>query len=259
MEGRDHLLALPHPHLTPGGVGGVAALGHIEVSGVVAPVILPGQGAALVHAAKIEDGHELDIAHPQPLEVIQAGGVDAVAAQGRALLGKGQEFAPPGCVHAAGRVLREIPDADLRPHIPLPALRVHPGRIKDHAAHPVHPGRAGVRVRCIAGAKRGGKGEIVVFPVLVAGQIDAPHTLVLLLQGQGAHTGPAGAPAVQVHCCLFCRGSPQAQVRPGGGILHPQRAVVFRLAGKGFALKQRLPFSRCSWLHGNPSFRLTIV
>jgi len=81
----------------------------------------------------------------------------------------------------------------------------------------------------------------------------------LLLQGQGAHTGPAGAPAVQVHCCLFCRGSPQAQVCPGGGILHPQRAVVFRLAGKGFALKQRLPFSRCSWLHSNSSFHLTIV
>ena len=173
--------------------------------------------------------------------------MDAVAAQGRALLGKGQKFAPPGCVHTAGRVLREIPDADLpnaapgrwdhRPHIPLPALRVYPGRVKDHAAHPVHPCRAGVRVRCIAGAKRGGKGEIVVFSVLVAGQIDAPHTLVLLLQGQGAHTGPAGAPAV----------------------LHPQRAVVFRLAGKGFALKQRLPFSRCSWLHGNSSFHLTIV
>ena len=66
-------------------------------------------------------------------------------------------------------------------------------------------------------------------------------------------------PFVQVHCCLFCRGSPQAQVCPGGGILHPQRAVVFRLAGKGFALKQRLPFSRCSWLHGNSSFHLTIV
>ena len=185
--------------------------------------------------------------------------MDAVAAQGRALLGKGQKFAPPGCVHTAGRVLREIPDADLpnaapgrwdhRPHIPLPALRVYPGRVKDHAAHPVHPSRAGVRIRCIAGAKRGGKGKIVVFSVLVAGQ----------LQGQGAHTGPAGAPAVQVHCCLFCRGSPQAQVCPGGGILHPQRAVVFRLAGKGFALKQRLPFSRCSWLHRNSSFRLTIV
>ena len=269
MEGGDHLPALPDAHLAPGGVGGVAALRHVEVGGVVAPVILPQQGFCLVHAAKIKNGHQLDVFYPQPLEVVQAGGVDAVAVQGGALLGKGQKFAPPGRVHTAGRVLREIPDADLPnaaagrwdhwPHIPLPALRVYPGRVKDHAAHPVHPCRAGVGVRCIAGAKRGGKGEIVVFSVLVAGQIDAPHALVLLLQGQGAHTGPAGAPAVQVHCCLFCRGSPQAQVCPGGGILHPQRAVVFRLAGKGFALKQRLPFSRCSWLHGNSSFHLTIV
>ena len=115
MEGLDHLLALPHPDFAAGGVGGVAALREIVVGGVVAPVVLPQQRLCLVHAAKVEDGHQLHIAHAQPLEVVQAGGVDAVAVQGGAGLGKGQKFAPPGRAHAAGRILRKVAHAHL-PH-----------------------------------------------------------------------------------------------------------------------------------------------
>ena len=105
VEGCDHLLALPDAHLAPGGVGGVAALGQIEVGRVVAPVVLPRQGAALVHTAKIKDGHELDIGDAETLEIVQTGGVDAVAVQRRALLRKGEELPPPGRADAAGRVL----------------------------------------------------------------------------------------------------------------------------------------------------------
>ena len=103
MEGGDHLPALPDAHLAPGGVGGVAALRHIEVGGVVAPVILPQQRLCLVHAAKVKNGHQLDVFYPQPLEVVQAGGVDAVAVQGGALLGKGHIFAPPRRAHPGWR------------------------------------------------------------------------------------------------------------------------------------------------------------
>ena len=62
VQGGDHLFALPHPHFAPGGVGGVAALREIVVGGVVAPVVLPQQRLCLVHAAKVENGHQLHIA-----------------------------------------------------------------------------------------------------------------------------------------------------------------------------------------------------
>ena len=117
VEGGYHLLALPHPDFAFRGVGGVAALGDVVVGGVVAPVVLPGERAALVHTAEVEDGHQLHIAHSQPLEVVEAGGEGAGGRKGGPLLGKGHEFAPPCIPNAAGRVLREVTDADL-PHCP---------------------------------------------------------------------------------------------------------------------------------------------
>ena len=179
VEGGDHLLALPDAHLAPGGVGGVAALRDVEVGGVVAPVVLPGQRTALVHAAKIKDGHELDVRDAQPLEIIQAGGVDAVGVQGGALLGKGQIFAPPGRADAAGRVLGEIPDVDL-PHravgdgdlravVMQPARWVNSGKIGDHAPLAVHARRSGVGVGGLPAGVPGVEGIGVVVAVLVAG------------------------------------------------------------------------------------------
>ena len=139
VEGGYHLLALPHPDFAFRGVGGVAALGDVVVGGVVAPVVLPGEGAALVHTAEVEDGHQLHIAHFQPLEIVEAGGEGAGGRKGGSLLGKGHEFAPPCIPNAAGRVLREVTDADL-PHRPArgrdddpvvvaPVGRVDAGRV----------------------------------------------------------------------------------------------------------------------------------
>ena len=134
VEGGYHLLALPHPDFAFRGVGGVAALGDVVVGGVVAPVVLPGERAALVHTAEVEDGHQLHIAHSQPLEVVEAGGEGAGGRKGGSLLGKGHEFAPPCIPNAAGRVLREVTDADL-PHRPAggrdddPVVVVPVGRI----------------------------------------------------------------------------------------------------------------------------------
>ena len=67
VQGCDHFPALPDAHLAAGGVGGIAAFGHIVVGGVIAPVVLPQQRLCLVHAAKVENGHQLHILHAQPL------------------------------------------------------------------------------------------------------------------------------------------------------------------------------------------------
>ena len=251
VEGLDHLLALPHPDFAAGGVGGVAALRHIEVGGVVAPVVLPGQRAALVHAAEVKDGHELDIAHPQPLEIVQAGGVDAVAVQGRSLLGKGQKFAPPCVAHTAGRVLRKVPDVDLpdaplrrrdgRSAVVLPAGRVGTGGVEDHAPLPVHPRRAGVGVGGGAAAPLGRHREIIVASVLVAGQIDAPDPLPPRAEGQRADADPAAAFSVKVYADRLSRGGPQPQMGARRGILGPQRPLIAVLPRKVLAFKDRLP------------------
>ena len=143
VQRRDHFPALPDAHLAPGGVGGVAALRYVEVGGVVAPVILPQQRLCLVHAAKIKNGHQLDVLYPQPLEVVQAGGVDAIAVQCGALLGKGHIF----------------------------------GKVYDHAADAVHTRRPGVGVAGLAGDAVHSDGKGVVAAVLLSGQPDAPHPM----------------------------------------------------------------------------------
>ena len=254
MEGLDHLLALPHPDFAAGGVGGVAALRDVVVGGVVAPVVLPGQRAALVHAAKIKDGHELDIAHPQPLEVVQAGGVDTVAVQGRALLGKGQKFAPPRIAHPAGRVLREIPDADLpdaplrrrddRPFVLFPARRVGAGQIHDHAPRPVHARRAGIGVSGGHAAPLGGHVEMIILPVLVAGQVNAPDALPPRAQRQTADAGPAVAFPVKIDPDRLRRGCPQPQVGARWGIRRAQRPLIVGLTGKLLAFEPCFPLCR---------------
>ena len=260
MEGGDHLLALPDAHLAPGGVSGVAALRDVEVGGVVAPVVLPGQRTALVHAAKIKDGHELDVRDAQPLEIIQAGGVDAVGVQGGALLGKGQIFAPPGRADAAGRVLGEIPDVDL-PHravgggdiravVMQPARWVDSGKIGDHAPLAVHARRSGVGVGGFPAGAPGVEGIGVVAAVLIAGEVDRPEPLPPLFQREGADADPAVAPAVEVDIHLPGRGCPQPQAGAGRGVFHPQRAGIGVLLRKSVTLKQRFPIRRCSGVHG---------
>ena len=254
MERGDHLPALPQPDFAPGGVGGIAALGHVVVCGVVAPVVLPGQGLGLVHAAEIEDRHQLDVAYAQPPQIAQAGGVDAIVVQSRALLGEGKVFAPPRRMHAAGRILREIPHRDL-PHRPAgrrdagadvlrPALRRDPGGIHDHAAGAVHTGSGGVGVAGLAHRSVGVDRKGIIMSVLVAGQVDRPHALFLLFQGERPDAHPAVAPAVEVDRDLLRRGCPKPEVGPGGGVLRPKGAVVSGLLREGFTLKQRLPFRR---------------
>ena len=266
VQSGDHLLAFPDAHLAPGGVGGVAALRDVVVGGVVAPVVLAHQGLCLVHSAEIEDGHQLDILHPQPLEVVQAGGVDAVAVQGGVLLGKGHELAAPRRAHAAGGVLRKVPHAHLpysplagrdhRAHIPLPAGRVGAAEVHDHAALPVDSRRPGVRVDGLAAHAVRCDRIGIVPAVLVAGQPDAPHALRAALHRQGAHGGAAVALAVEVHSHALGGGCPQPQPGAGEGVFLPQRAGIGGLPGKGVAFKQSLAFGGGCCAH-IPSFLLT--
>ena len=251
VEGGDHLLALPDPHLSPGGVGGVASLRHVEVHRIVAPVVLPHQGAPLVHAAEVKEGHQLHIADPQPLEVGQAGGVGAVRVEGGALLGESQVFAPPGRAHPAGRILGKVPDADLPHHpagrrdggalVPAPAGGIGAGEVRDHAAQAVGPRRHGIGVPGLPGCAPHPHHIGVVPAVLVPGEVDLPHALGLAAHGQGAD-GCASLPlAEQVHRHLLGRGGPQPQPGAPEAVLGPQGAGIGGFPGKFFAVVQGLP------------------
>ena len=246
VQGCDHFPALPDAHLAAGGVGGIAALGHIVVGGVIAPVVLPQQRLCLVYAAKVENRHQLHILHAQTPEVVQAGGVDAVPVQGGALLGKGHELAPPCRAHAAGSILREVAHAHLphcallrwddRTHIPLPPGGGGAGKVHDHAAGAVHACRTGIGVAGLARNAIHCDRIGIVSSVLVAGQIDAPHPLLPPLQRQSAYGLTAAAFAVKADLHPLRRGCPQAQMGAGNSIFLPQRAGVGGLKVKGDAL-----------------------
>ena len=185
--------------------------------------------------------------------------MDAVAVQGRALLGESEELSPPRIVHTAGRVLREIPDADfpdapLRRRddwllVPFPAGRVGAGRVEDHAPHAVDPGGAGVGVRRFAAAPVGHDREIIVSSVLVPGQIDAPDALPPRLERERSDADAAVASAVKIYEDFLRRGRPQPQMGPVRRIVCTQRPLIAVPAGKILALEHCFPLGRCFRTH----------
>ena len=147
VEGPDHLLQLPDAHFPPGGVCGVRSLRHIVVHRVIAPVeIRPLAG--LIHRTVIVDRHQLDVIHPQLLQIGNTGGMHAVPVQGCVRVEKRRVF-PPGLFRKSagsvpGKLLHmELVDDRLllqgRRPVLLPALRVRLLKVHNHAALPVDP------------------------------------------------------------------------------------------------------------------------
>ena len=218
-----HGAALPHAHLAVERVGGEAALGHIVVLGVVAPVVA-AVGAGFVHGLVVENGLQLHVADAQIFQVVQAGGVHAVAVQ-RGVPGyEAHEFAAVFGGHTAvfvGGKVRHVylPHAagvgrDDRALVLGPALGGRGIQVQHHGALPVGPGRAGVGVNGIGGAAvvELQVVEVVgVFPV--AGKRQAPHAVPLPLQMMCAQVVGVwlgvGAGGKQLHRDGRRRGGPQ--------------------------------------------------
>ena len=259
VQGLDHGAALPDADFAVVGVGGIAALRDVEVDGVIAPVVLFRQRFCFVHTAEIVHRHDLDIAHTQLLQVVQAGGVGAVPAQGGAGLGEGQKLPAPVRADTAGGILREIADAhlpdhpflgrDVRPPVVLPPGGRGGIQVQDHAAQAVHTRCHGIGVagllRFAVDLHRVG----VVAAVLVAGQGDAPHALRIPLHG--VHLGAAAA--IPVGIKIDRHGLGKRRPEPEGGRLRgvgsAKGAGAGGLAGKGLAFIALHPFYRDLMLH----------
>ena len=196
VEGLDHLLALPDADRPIRRVGGVAALGHVVVHGVVAPVelaVIP----VLVHRAEVVDGQKLDMGDPQPLQMLHAEGKAAL----RILPGKGLEPAPILLRHAAVRIIGEVLHVKLindvlrgqrRRGVPVKALRVGAGQIHRHAPPAVPAAGRGVGVGSTGGISLYSHLIVIINPVEVALYGARPHPPVLHLQQPVVEPGSGG-------------------------------------------------------------------
>src|SRR5699024_8096805 len=231
VQGLDGLLQLPDAHRAVVGIGGIAALGDVVVDRVVPPV--EGVRAVLGDRAVVEHRHQLDVVDPQPLEVVDAGGMHPVPVQGGAGQGQGLVLAPQRFGHTAVDVVGEILDVDLpdnvlgapgRGRVAGPALGIGAAQVDHHAAGPVPAAGPGPGVGGAAGDPVAvGDREIVIAAVQVPlchGFPDAPLAAGKLEGQQGA---ACGAVLVEVQGDLPGRGGPQGKAGGCGGPQGPQR------------------------------------
>src|SRR5699024_1995532 len=182
------------------------------------------------------------------LEVVQAGGVQAVAVQGGAGQREGFVPAPVFRWHAAGRVIGKVLDVGLVDDVLRragggavggPARRVGAAQVNDHAAPAVPAAGEGPGVGgAAADAFPVGDGKVVIAAVQVAGHPALPHAAAGGGQIQRAPGVPRRAAAVQRELDPLRGGRPQRKQRGGGGPLRPQRAVVVEGALEGFGVVQ---------------------
>ena len=194
MERLHHLLALPDAHRPIGRIGGIAALGHVVVHGVVAPVKLAAV-PLLVHRAKIVNGQKLDMGDPQPLQMLHAQGEAALPVPP----GEGLEPAAVLLRHAAVRVVGEVLHVELIDdvlrreggrRVPAEALRVGARQIHRHAPLPVAAAGGGVRVGGEGGIPLHRHLEVIVDAVEIPLHRAAPHPPVPQPQQPVVKPGP---------------------------------------------------------------------
>ena len=231
-----HGPALPHPHRAVEGVGGVAAFRHIVVQRVISPVIAAGGG--LPDGGVIKHRHQLDVADAQPFQIIQTGGVDAIAVQRGVRQCEGPELSPQAFGHPAmgvsGKVCHvALPDApgmgrDDRAHILRPSLRRGGRQVQHHPPCAVRPGGAGVGVHHFGvAAVRKMQPIGIVHAVQIAIRRGAPDPLPhrrhgMLPQRRGIRL-PIGAGGKQAQRDPLGRGRPQLEHR---AFRRPHRAKI---------------------------------
>ena len=219
------LLQLPDPDLSVRGIGGIGALRHVPVHGIIAPVKLRGI-SRLVHGTVIIDRHELHMGHAQLLQIRKPRGMDAVPAQGGIFAAEGTVFSPDLLREAAGRIPGKFlhmgfPDHLLRPvlrrQVSFPALRVRPAKVRRHAALSVDPAGLCVRVRGLYPFSVQLKDKIIIDPVKVLRRAVFPDAFFQPFHGKGRKGLPSASIPEQTQLRLFCEGTPDAEnAFPGG-------------------------------------------
>ena len=225
VQGCHHGAALAHANLAVERIRGKAALRHIVVLGVIAPVVAAVR-ASFVHGGVVKDRLQLHMADAQPLQVVQAGRMRAVTVQRGVGLGKAHEFPAPFGAHTAARIGGEVRHMHL-PHaagvgryggarVCVPALGGGTGQVQHHAALAVGTGAARVGVHdLLHTAVREVDAVEIVGSVQVARQGDGPHAVGLAVQLMHAALSGAGlgigAGCIQADYDPAGRGCPQLE------------------------------------------------
>ena len=144
-----------------------------------------GSRNRFVDGTIVVERHELYGGDAEPLKIGHAGGEFALAVHAGVRMGERQIGATMFFGDAAVLVVAEIADmgfpdhqvtaGDVRAAVLLPAVRIGLRQVHDHAAAPVHTGRAGPRIRrAIDGAVRETDEIVVVRAVADAVAVDLP-------------------------------------------------------------------------------------
>ena len=142
-----HLLKLADARFGFVGIGRVAALGHVIVHGIIAPVVLWLIEAGLIDRRIVKRRQDVHCIHAQGLQVVDG-----------ARLGQGQEFAlvldAAGLIDGEVTMVHLVDDqvlgSDVRPLVSAPALRVGINHIDDGAAMAVNAHCCGPDSRALA-------------------------------------------------------------------------------------------------------------
>ena len=216
----DRLLELADAHLAVRCVGGVAALRHVVVDRVVAPVVV--LRISLVHGAEVEHRHQLHMRDPQAAKIRHARRMHAVSAERRVRLAEGEVFAAVRRGDAAGRVDGKVLHMDLGDHVlrsarrgavALPAGRVRARQVDDHAAPPVQPAGPGIGIARAPGDAVHGHVVIVIRAVEIARVLRLPKPpLPAAHRDARKRVAPAAVP-VEIEGHALGHGRPQRKAR----------------------------------------------
>ena len=240
----DRGLELADAYLAVRGVGGVAALRHVVVDRIVAPVVAAGR--ALIDGAEVEHRHQLHMRDAQSPQIRHTRRVHAVAAERRVRLAEGEVFAAVRRGDAAGRVGGKVPDMHLGDHIlrrarrgavVLPAGRIRARQVDDHAAPTVQAAGPGIRVARAPGDAVHGHVVIVIRAVEIA-RILRPPQSPLPAPERDAREWLAPAPVViQIERNSLRRGRPQRKARARLPAEAAQRLLTVKLSPERSAAK----------------------
>ena len=240
VEALDHLLDFLHTDFTVIGVGGIGALGNIEVHRVVTPVELRLVQPMLVHRAVVIHGQDMQMGNTQLLIMVNTGG-NAGRGLG-AIFDHAQVLAPIDGIGAF--VNGKITDMGFRDDhigqgdtavgilIIFPALGIGGLEIQDHGPLTVDTGGSGIRVAGFHPLAADGNTEGVIGAMEVFGNFCDPGAVNILfhadLTDQIIRIGVTGN--IQIEPGRGGSGCPEpeegligspggAQIRAGIGIL----------------------------------------
>ena len=213
------LLQLPDADLAAGGIGGIGALRHIPVHGIISPVKLQWV-SRFIHRAVIIDRHELNMSDAELLQPGKSRGMNAVSVQGGVSAAEGPVFSPRLFRKSARRVpgkflhmgfINHLLRPVLRRFILVPAFRVRPAEVHRHAALSVDSAGLCVHVRRYHNFAINAEREVIIDSVEIFLRPVFPYAFFQTLHLINRKSVSFAPVPVKSDHDLFCKGTPDAE------------------------------------------------